>query len=104
VDKIVEPQEAGELPAGHAISEKAARLGDFTTSPRVLLISVIALIVGSGGVMAGVALLQLIRLCTNLAYFGRFTLAHLPLGHSPWGLATVLVPVAGALVVGLMAR
>ncbi len=104
MDKIVEPQEASELPAGHAISEKAARLGDFTTSPRVLLISVIALIVGSGGVMAGVALLQLIRLCTNLAYFGRFTLAHLPLGHSPWGLATVLVPVAGALVVGLMAR
>ena len=32
------------------------------------------------------------------------TLADLPLGHSPLGLAAVLVPVAGALIVGLMAR
>ena len=39
--------------------------------PRVLLIAAIAVIVGTGGVLAGVVLLNLIRLCTNLAYFGR---------------------------------
>jgi hypothetical protein len=36
---------------------KTKKLGDFTTSPRVLLISAIAVIVGTAGVVAGVALL-----------------------------------------------
>ncbi|MBV8739245.1 MAG: chloride channel protein [Alphaproteobacteria bacterium] len=80
------------------------RLGDFTTGPRVLLISVIAIVVGTSGVVAGLVLLRLIQLCTNLAYFGRFTVAYLPLGQSPLGFAMVGVPVAGALLVGLMAR
>jgi len=88
----------------HAPRQGIRHLGDFTTSPRVLAISAIAIAVGTAGVIAGVVLLNLIRLCTNLAYFGRFTLADLPLGQSPLGLATVAVPVAGALVVGLMAR
>lgn len=79
-------------------------LGDFTTSPRVLLIAAIALVVGTAGVVAGVVLLDLITLVTNLAYFGRFTLAPLDLGHSPLGVAAVAVPVAGALIIGLMAR
>ncbi len=102
--KKVEPLNAGGRQGGRFTAEGVNRLGDFTTRPRVLLISAIALVVGTGGVIAGVALLKLIRLCTNLAYFGHFTLAYLPLGHSPWGFAAVLVPVAGALVVGLMAR
>jgi chloride channel protein, CIC family len=102
--KKVEPLDAEGRHSGRPGAEALGRLGDFTTRPRVLLISTIAIVVGTGGVVAGVALLKLIRLCTNLAYFGRFTLANLPLGHSPWGLAAVLVPVAGALVVGLMAR
>ncbi len=79
-------------------------LGDFTTNPRVLLIAAIAVLVGTGGVVAGVILLQLIRLVTNLAYFGAFSLADLDLARSPLGLVSVLVPVAGALVIGLMAR
>ncbi|HUC10441.1 MAG TPA: chloride channel protein [Stellaceae bacterium] len=70
----------------------------------MLLISAIAIAVGTAGVAAGMVLLGLIRLCTNLAYFGRATLADLPLGHSPLGFATVAVPIAGALVIGLMAR
>ena len=80
------------------------RLGDFTTDPRVLLIAGIAAIVATAGVGAGVALLNLIRLATNLAYFGRFSLADLNLANSPLGLWAVLVPVAGALMVGLIAR
>src|SRR5487761_1309976 len=81
-----------------------ARLGDFTTGPRVLVIAAIAVFVATAGVAAGVVLLRLIRLATNLAYFVRLTLAHLDLAHSPLGLWAVLVPVAGALAVGLMAR
>ncbi|MEW6438847.1 MAG: chloride channel protein [Pseudomonadota bacterium] len=82
----------------------AHRLGDFTTDPRVLVIAAIAVIVATAGVAAGVILLKLIRLVTNLAYFGRFSLADLNLAHSPFGLWTVLIPVAGAFIVGLMAR
>jgi CIC family chloride channel protein len=80
------------------------RLGDFTTDPRVLVIAGIAVVVATAGVVAGVVLLQLIRLVTNIAYFGQFSLADLKLAHSPLGLWTFLVPVAGSLIVGLMAR
>ena len=90
--------------AGRALSEGIRHLGDFTTSPRVLVISAIALVVGTAGVATGVALLALIRLCTNLAYFGRFSVQDLPLQDSPLGWVTVVVPVIGALIVGLMAR
>jgi len=89
---------------GRSLAEPRGKLGDFTTNPRVLLISAIALIVGTAGVAAAVALLNLIRLFTNIAYFGRFTLADLDLAHSPLGPAAVVVPVLGALIVGLMAR
>jgi chloride channel protein, CIC family len=102
--KEIEPLAARGRSHGRAKTDALSLLGDFTTRPRVLLISAIAFVVGTAGVIAGVALLDLIRLCTNLAYFGRFTLADLPLGHSPWGVAALLVPVAGALIVGLMAR
>jgi H+/Cl- antiporter ClcA/CBS domain-containing protein len=79
-------------------------LGDFTTDPRVLVISGIAVVVSTAGVIAGYFLLELIRLVTNISYFGRFTLADLKLEHSPLGLWMVLVPVVGSLIIGLMAR
>ncbi len=88
----------------HAITAGIRHLGDFTTSPRVLFVSAIALVVGTGGVISGAILLKLIRLVTNLAYFGTFSLADLPLGRSPLGLFAVVIPVAGALIIGLMAR
>ena len=80
------------------------QLGDFTTEPRVLLIAAIAVVVASAGVVAGALLLQLIRLATNIAYFGRFSLAELRLEQTPLGYWAVLVPVAGSLIIGLMAR
>jgi H+/Cl- antiporter ClcA/CBS domain-containing protein len=79
-------------------------LGDFSVSPRVLLISLMAVVVGTAAVAAGVVLLKLIRLVTNLSYFGQFTLADQKLGTSPFGLWVVLIPVAGALIIGFMAR
>ena len=106
--KITPPAEpqarTGAAVGEHAIAAGIRHLGDFTTSPRVLFVSAIALAVGTGGVISGVVLLKLIRLVTNLAYFGSFSLADLPLGRSPLGLFAVLVPVAGALIIGLMAR
>ena len=100
------PSPGPRPPTGAAVGEHAGirHLGDFTTSPRVLFVSAIALVVGTGGVISGVILLKLIRLVTNLAYFGTFSLADLALGRSPLGLFAALVPVAGALIIGLMAR
>jgi H+/Cl- antiporter ClcA len=103
-DKPAGDKDGWGRPGAPPLSEGIRHLGDFTTSPRVLLIAAIAAVVGSAGVAAGVLLLQLIRLCTNLAYFGRFSLAHLPLSHSPLGIVAVLVPVIGGLIVGLLAR
>ncbi|HLX99415.1 MAG TPA: chloride channel protein, partial [Roseiarcus sp.] len=88
----------------HFADRPVHELGDFTVGPRVLFVSAVAVMVGIGGVVSGVILLKLIRLVTNLAYFGKFSLADAPLGHSPLGLFAALVPVAGALVIGLMAR
>ncbi|TPJ79923.1 chloride channel protein [Mesorhizobium sp. B2-6-2] len=88
---------------------KSARAGnghlrDFTTDPRVLFIAAIAVVVATAGLFAGIALLKLIRLATNIAYFGQFSLAELRLEDTPLGLAAVIVPVIGALIIGLMAR
>ncbi|TPK20348.1 chloride channel protein [Mesorhizobium sp. B2-5-9] len=79
-------------------------LRDFTTDARVLLVAAIAVVVATAGLFAGIALLKLIRLATNIAYFGQFSLAELKLQDTPLGLAAVIVPVLGALIIGLMAR
>ncbi|TPI65973.1 chloride channel protein [Mesorhizobium sp. B3-1-3] len=79
-------------------------LRDFTTDPRVLLIAAIAVVVATAALFAGIVLMQLIRLATNIAYFGQFSLAELKLEDSPLGYAAVIVPVIGALIIGLMAR
>ena len=80
------------------------RLGDFTTRPRVLAIAAIAVIVALAAVAAAVGLLNLIRLFTNLAYFQRLSLMEPDLTQAHLGLWSVFIPMAGALIVGLMAR
>ena len=80
------------------------RLGDFTTSPRVLVIGAVAVVVAIASVLAGIALLDLIRLVTNVAYFRRFSFAEADLTAAHLSVATVFIPVAGALIIGLMAR
>jgi chloride channel protein, CIC family len=94
----------GAASALHSQGASIRHLGDFTTSPRVLFISAIAIVVGIAGAIAGVVLLDLIRLATNLSYFGDISTEVRDLGTSPWGVAAVLVPVVGSLIVGLMAR
>ncbi|PDQ17745.1 chloride channel protein, partial [Mesorhizobium sanjuanii] len=79
-------------------------LRDFTTDARVLLIAAIAVVVATAGLVAGIALLKLIPLATNIAYFGQFTLTELKLEDTPLGYASVIVPVVGALIIGVMAR
>jgi H+/Cl- antiporter ClcA len=81
-----------------------ARLGDFTTGPRVLTIAALAIVVGSAAVGCAWVLLRLIALATSIAYFGRVTVQQLAPGASPLGAWSVLVPIAGGIIVGLLAR
>ena len=94
------PPRAPRQPAGGAID----RLRDFSADRRLLLLAAMALVVGTAGALAAWALLHLIALATNLAYYGRFSAATVPIIGNRLGLAGALVPVAGCLIVGLMAR
>lgn len=79
-------------------------LADFSTNRRVLLLSVMALAIGAIGALVACALLRLIAAITNLAFYQRLSAAPAtPQGHH-LGLWVLLVPVAGAIVIGLMAR
>jgi H+/Cl- antiporter ClcA/CBS domain-containing protein len=78
--------------------------GDFTANPRVLWIAAIAVVVATISVGAGVGLLALIRLCTNIAYFGEWSFAARTIGELHLGFISIFIPVAGALLIGLMAR
>ena len=88
----------------HSASPSWATLGDFTTTLRVLPISALAVVIGAVCAFVALALLRLIGLFTNLFYFGRWSSAMVsPVGnHLGW--FSVLVPVVGALVIGVMAR
>jgi CIC family chloride channel protein len=79
------------------------RLRDFTSDSRLLILAAMALIIGTVGAGAAWALLHLIYLFTNLAYHGRFSDAPTTIG-SALGALSILIPVAGSFVVGLMAR
>lgn len=80
------------------------RPGDFTADARVLMLMAIAVVVGTASVGTAWVLLRLITLCTNIAYYGRFSLEALPIAGSPLGWGMVAVPVIGCLIIGLMAR
>ena len=80
------------------------RLSDFSRDIRVLLLAMLALVVGAAAAGIAFLLVKLIGAITNLVFYGRFSLAFsVPTRHflGPW---IVLVPAAGGLVVGLMAR
>ena len=79
-------------------------LGDFTTTRRVLPISALAILIGVFAAYVAAGLLKLIAFFTNLFFFRRIdTTLVTPAGHH-LGPLVILVPVAGAFVIGLMAR
>ena len=79
-------------------------LGDFTTTPRVIPISLLAMVIGVVCAFVALALLRLIGLFTNLFYFGRWNTSLVSPAGNHLGLFSVLVPVGGALIIGVMAR
>ena len=83
---------------------RADKLGDFTMTPRVVGISGLAVIIGVVGTYVAWALLKLIGIFTNLFFFHRWSTFLASPAANKLGIWEVLVPVAGALVIGFMAR
>ncbi len=74
-------------------------LGDFTTTPRVIPISLLAMLIGALSSCVAWALLKLIALFTNLFFYQRWSAASVsPMGNH-LGLWAIAVPVIGALII-----
>lgn len=85
-------------------SGRAVHLADFTTTPAVIPQAVRAIAIGAASAFVALALARLIGLFTNLLFFQRWSTALVsPAGHA-LGAWVIGVPVAGAVVIGLMAR
>ncbi len=86
------------------MKDRNDELGDFTTTWRVVPISLLATVIGVICAFVALALLRLIGLFTNLFYFGRWSTAMVSPAGSHLGIYSVFVPIAGALIIGVMAR
>src|SRR5256885_935109 len=92
------------VPPGGSHTKSWEVLGDFTTTMRLLPISALALAIGIVAAFVALALLRLIGLFTNLFYFGRWSTALVSPTGNHLGVFGVLVPIGGALIIGVMAR
>lgn len=79
-------------------------LGDFTTTRRVIVVAALAVGIGVAGAFLAKALLALIALATNLFFFARLSTAPVSPADAHLGPWLILIPVAGGLIIGLMAR
>jgi H+/Cl- antiporter ClcA/CBS domain-containing protein len=79
-------------------------LGDFTTGVEVLRLLPLAVVAGALAAAAALGLIDLIALITQGAYYGRLSTTLVAPTVHHLGAASIVVPVVGGLVVGLMAR
>ncbi len=98
------PDDAVALPETRPLRAGEREQGDFTTSRSVLGLAVGALVVGAAVALLALALLDLIGLITNLAYTGTLSTSLVSPDIHALGVWSVLVPVVGGLIVGVMAR
>ncbi len=82
----------------------ASQLGDFTADSRMLLLSGLALFLGAAGAVLAWALLHLIYGATNMFYFHKWSWHYARPGANHLGWLALFVPIAGGLIVGVMAR
>src|SRR5262245_41347431 len=79
------------------------QLGDFTVPPYLAKIAALAVVVGVVSSFVALALLALIAIITNLVYYHRWSAEMVSPAANTLGVAAVVVPVFGSLIVGLMA-
>ena len=85
-------------------SAHSQELGDFTTTARLIPISAAAIGIGILSAFVACALLRLIAFFTNALYYGRVSTVFRSPAANHLGWVAVLIPVAGGLFIGLMAR
>ncbi len=79
-------------------------LGDFTTTTRVIPISLLAIGIGLISTLVAWVLLRLIAFFTNVFYYGRASTVFVSPAANHLGWFAVLIPVLGGLIIGMMAR
>jgi H+/Cl- antiporter ClcA len=84
--------------------DAAEALGDFTATPRLLWVALLAVIIGIISAYLAKVLLALIAVATNLFYFQTWSAEPTLPGDNTLGLLAILVPVVGGLIIGVMAR
>ena len=93
-------------PSSYALitADPPSRLADFRANRRMLLLGALAVPIGTIGAFVAKALLWLIAVFTNAAFFLRLSAAPVAPQESPLGPWLVGVPVVGAVIIELMAR
>src|SRR5262245_26006490 len=94
-DAIVPPDERASA---------ARRLGDFTMTSRAAWLALLAIPLGALVTGFALALLDLVGLITHLAYTGKVATSLASPDIHALGVLSAFVPVAGGLIVGLMAK
>ncbi|HEV2582723.1 MAG TPA: chloride channel protein [Ktedonobacteraceae bacterium] len=94
------PRSLGQL-GNH---EALGKLGDFSATPHLIVISGLAVAIGVIGAFVALVLLRLIGLFTNLFFFQHWGTALVSPAGNHLGIFVILVPVLGALLIGFMAR
>jgi H+/Cl- antiporter ClcA len=84
--------------------DTAQQLGDFTATWGILPISGLAVGIGIFSAFVALALLRLIGIFTNLFFFQRWGTVLVSPANNRLGGWEIVVPVLGALIVGIMAR
>lgn len=88
----------------HPSPDAVRRLGDFTTTLSVLKLIPLSVLIGICGAFIALFMLGLIGLITNLLYYQHFDFKLTSPRDNTLGILGILIPVAGGLIVGLMAR
>ena len=83
---------------------RSTRLGDHSVDRRMVLLCLMSLPVGVAAAASAWLLLHLIGVFTNLFWFGRLSWQAAEITDSAVGPLAILIPVAGALIIGVMAR
>lgn len=93
----------GELNSIHK-NGKSDSLGDFRTDRRMVLLALLAVPTGIMSALVAKALLWLIAVITNISFFQRISDAPGTPQQSHLGYWVIVVPIIGALIIGVMAR
>jgi H+/Cl- antiporter ClcA len=92
------------MTATPAAARKTRRLSDHSADARMLMLAAASVAIGSGSAFGAWVLLKLIYLATNLFWFADISFVSRHIYDANVGLLVLAIPVAGGLLIGLLAR